>query len=95
MKKVAYIIAFIFVSFLATPTVVALIDNTVDISFAFNANEEENSKHQITLEFDIKNHHSNYESIRYLQEQGGEGHHYLENYRSVSLDVISPPPKQA
>ncbi|MFD1094644.1 hypothetical protein [Salegentibacter chungangensis] len=95
MKNIAYILAFIFTSFIATPSIVAYIDSAVDISFAYDVNEEESSKNQLTIEYDIKELHSNYRSIEFLKEQEGHGHYYSNNYRPVCLDVTSPPPKRA
>ncbi|HKL34834.1 MAG TPA: hypothetical protein VJ899_00945 [Salegentibacter sp.] len=83
-------------AFIATPSIVAYIDNSVDVSFAFNVNEEENSsKNQINLEFNLEKHNSNYASIQYLQKHTLTKDYYSESYPIVSLDVICPPPKQA
>ena len=96
MKMWAYILSFIFMAFIATPTIVAYIDNSVDISFAFNVNEEESSsKNQINLEFNLEKHNSNYASIQYLQRNTFIKDYYSHSYPSVFLDVICPPPKQA
>lgn len=96
MKKIAAILAFIFLGFLATPTVITLIDSSVDISLVFNVNEEESSsKNQISMEYHLEETPSNYESIHFLQEQKNPGHFYTEDYPVIFLDVISPPPKQA
>ena len=40
MKKIAYILSFIFLSFVAGPTIISLLDDSVDVSFAFTANED-------------------------------------------------------
>lgn len=94
VKKTAYILAFLFVAFLATPSFVVLIDKSADVSMAFSVNEEESSKTQINLEFNLEETHSNYLSIHFLQEQKNPGHFYTEAYPVVFLEVISPPPKQ-
>ncbi len=96
MKKLAYILTFVFLAFIATPSIVAYIDNSVDVSFAFNVNEEESSsKNEINLEFNLEEHHSNYASIQYLQEHSNTEDFYTESYPIVFLDVIFPPPKNA
>lgn len=96
VKKLAVIFAFLFLGFLATPTIIAFIDNSVDITVVFNVNEEESSsKNQISLEYNLEETPSNYESIHFLQEQKNPGHFYTEAYPVIVLDVISPPPKQA
>lgn len=93
MKKFAYILTFIFLAVIAMPTIVALVDEKASIVFAID--EEEKSKEKLAFEFDLREQPSNYDSIRFLKEQKGAAHHYLDNYRPVFLDVISPPPKQA
>jgi hypothetical protein len=96
MKRMAYILTFVFMAFIATPSIVAYIDNSVDVSFAFNVNEEESSsKNEINLEFNLEEHHSNYISIQYLQEHTHTEDIYRESYPIVFLDVICPPPKSA
>ncbi|HSP11446.1 MAG TPA: hypothetical protein VLO29_02885 [Salegentibacter sp.] len=94
VRKLAYILAFLFVTFLATPTFVVLIDKSADVSMAFSVNEEESSKTQINLEFQVEESPSNYASIHFLQEQKNPGHYYAEAYPVVCIDVISPPPRQ-
>lgn len=41
MKLISKIVLFIFVLFLATPTIVSAIDDSVDTSYFFNMSEEE------------------------------------------------------
>ncbi|MCH4822339.1 hypothetical protein ML462_04060 [Gramella lutea] len=77
-----------------TPSVIALVDRNVDISIAFNVNEEESStKNQINLEYNIEEMLSNYESILFLQTKKEDGHWYKENAYLVFLSISSPPPK--
>ena len=96
VKKIAYIIAFLFISFLFTPSVIALIDRNVDISIAYNVNEEESSsKNQISFEYNIESQDSNYKSFHFLQIKKADGHYYKEHLYDVVLPVTSPPPKQA
>lgn len=96
MKFSAYILAFVFISFIFTPSVVALIDRSVDISIAYNVNEEESSsKNQISFEYTIEEMDSNYESIHFIQQQKTDGHYYKESRYKVFLSITSPPPRQA
>ncbi|UJH90266.1 hypothetical protein LZ575_15535 [Antarcticibacterium sp. 1MA-6-2] len=95
-KNFALLFLFIFLGFIATPTVVTLIDKDVNISSAFTANEEENSsKTGITFEYNIQDPHPGYSSLHFLKEQSAFNHYYKEGYRLIFLDVLSPPPKQA
>ena len=83
-------------AFIATPSIVAYIDNSIDVSVVFNVNEEENSsKNEINLEFNLEKQHSNYSSIHYLQEYTHTEDFYTLSYPIVFLDVICPPPKNA
>jgi hypothetical protein len=94
LKKVAYILSFIFLSFIAGPTTIALIDDSVDVSYAFTANEEENSsKNLASFESVIEDIYSNHASIEYLKSHQKENYSYKKNYHQVYLEVISPPPK--
>lgn len=94
LKKVAYILSFIFLSFVAGPTIVSLIDDSVDVSFAFTANEEENSsKNTVSFESLVEEIYSNHASIEYLKTHQQERYSYKQNYHQVYLEVTSPPPK--
>lgn len=94
LKKIAYILTINFLSFIAGPTIVSLIDDTVDISVAFTANEEENSsKNLVNFESLMEEAFSNHASIEYLRTHQKEGYSYEEDYHQVYLEVISPPPK--
>lgn len=42
MKKIVTLVLSIFILFLATPTIVAAIDKSIDTSYFFNMSEEEN-----------------------------------------------------
>ena len=91
MKTLSYILGFIFISFLFTPTVVALLDRSVDISIAYNVNEEENSsKNQVALEYTLEELDSNYESIYFLQMLNEDGHYYKESKYKVFIPITSP-----
>lgn len=80
-------------AFLATPSIVAYIDNSVDISFVFNVNEEESSStNKINLEYKIEE-TSNHLSIQYLQDKKNSVAYYIANYSSINLDIIIPPPR--
>ena len=96
MRSVALALSIIFMTFVAGPTVVKLIDDSVDVSFAFTANEEESSsKNLITFESLIEEIYSNRDSIEYLRIHQAERYSYSEDYHQVFLEVISPPPKNA
>lgn len=94
VKKIAVLFLFVFSTFLVAPSIVAYIDNSVDISFAYTANEEENSsKNLLELQLVIEKDSSNYDSLHFLQEQKANGHYYKFGAELVYLEVLSPPPK--
>lgn len=96
MELKSYFLLFLFLSFLATPTVVTYINESVDVSMAFTASEEENSaKNQIVFEYNIQDSNSESISIHFLQEQAALNHFYKDGANLVVLDVLSPPPKGA
>ena len=96
MKSLSYILAIVFITFLFTPSVITLVDRNIDISIAYNMNEEESSsKNQINLEYNIEEMVSNYESIHFLQIKKEDGHWYKESAYLVFLSISSPPPKLA
>lgn len=96
MKSIAYILSIVFLSFVAGPTIISIIDDTVDVSFAFTANEEENSsKNQVNFEYIIEKAFSNHASIEYLRTHQKTTYSYKEDYHKVYLEVTSPPPKHS
>ncbi len=96
MNKIAIFLAVLFVGFIVSPTLITYLDESVDISIAFTANEEENSaKNQIVFEFNIQDANPSSLSLHFLQEQAALNHSYKDGAKLITLDVISPPPKQA
>jgi len=95
VKKLAYILSFIFISFLVAPSIITIVNDQADISVAFNLDEEENSsKNQVDLEFHFAEIRKNEESILFHQKHDDEFHYKERNYL-VILNVLSPPPKAA
>lgn len=94
VKKIAVILCFLFVAFLATPSLIACFDDTANVSLVYSMGEEESSsKNQLSLEYNLEEMASNYESIHYLQELKNPGHFYDRDYPVIFLDVNSPPPR--
>jgi len=93
--KTAYILVFIFVSFLTVPTVVVLIDKHTDISYVFSSTEEEHAKNNINIEFTFNDHRSNQFSIDFLSKKAIIWHKEKHDLQSLYPEVISPPPELA
>lgn len=96
MKFIASFFLSLFLAFVATPSVITYLDESIDISLAFTANEEENStKTEVAFEYIVQIDNRHTTSLHFLQEQTAFNHIYKEVYRLVYLDIVSPPPKQA
>ena len=95
MLKKAYILVFIFVSFLTAPNVVMLIDNHTDISFVYSTTEEEQAKNNISTEFVFNETRCNQLSIELLRKKSLIKDKERENVKSLYPEVVSPPPKLA
>lgn len=76
------------------PTLITFIDQSVDISFAFNANEEENSaKNHVGFEFLIQEGDKPDLVKQFLRTKSSVKHYYQLADNMVFLEVSSPPPK--
>lgn len=93
MLKKAYILVFIFVSFLTVPTIVVLIDNHSDISFVYSTTEEEQAKNNISTEFVFNETRCKHLSIELLSKKLLIKDKERENVKSLYPEVVSPPPK--
>lgn len=96
MKSKALILLFIFMSFLALPTVLSRVCNDVDISVAYTiAEEEENHNNTISEtfnDFTSEEHEivmlfSNPNKEKIIEE-------FLSKHDNVSSEIFSPPPEQ-
>ncbi len=95
MKKFAFILAFIFISFLVVPSIYVLIDKSGAYSLSFSMDEEEtSSKNQVKLDFQFSQLKNNELSILFHRYHDDEFHYKERNY-SVILNVFSPPPELA
>lgn len=93
MRVNAYIFLVVFISFIAVPSVIAIIDDEENYSIAYSDNEEENNL-EINAQFKFT---SNIEA-HYLVpvdrfEQELFFHNHRQNYCSIYLDITSPPPR--
>lgn len=93
-KIYSYSFLILFVAFLATPTVVVLIERSADIGFVFNFAEEENQgtdKSGKKLELDI--HKNHLLALAALKSQRVFFEHYNKNFEPLYFELISPPPE--
>ena len=93
MKLLVNILLLIFLSFLATPTIVSLMQDDADVSVAYNLNEEEVHKelqeikagpNEFTFLFLMKE----------LKTKSQINTGYLLRHKLVFGDIFLPPPEQ-
>lgn len=94
MKKIyATYLLFLFISFLATPTVVKMLDKNADISIVFSFTEEEQSEtaSHISVDFVLNIH--NFINDFYSEKKENS---IIDDYRFVAIThyttIASPPP---
>jgi len=87
----------VFTSFLVTPAIISISGHHADVSSYFSMNEEENSLKlpKLMSEFHVNDSKSSLATIQLLRKHKNKYQYYLDNYKMVFLDVISPPPKMA
>jgi hypothetical protein len=93
--KTAYILVFIFVSFLMVPTIVILIDNHTDISFVSSSAEEEQAKNNVSLEFVYNETNPHQLSIDILLKKSLIIDKERHDVQSLYPEIILPPPDLA
>ncbi|MGO3706308.1 MAG: hypothetical protein ACTJGD_00585 [Mesonia hippocampi] len=97
--NIAYVLFFVFASFIVLPTLVTVIDEEADISYVFNlAEEEENSSNssekKVGLDHLDKNFFENTNDSLYLGlEKVSNNFIYLLHAQQIYFDLLSPPPE--
>ena len=87
---------FAFMVFLSTPTIIAMVDDSVDISLFFSMAEEEENGHPKSKNVkDIILENQDQEGFISLAEEAIHLSYYVKNYSKPYLNLISPPPKFA
>jgi len=92
MKFVVNIVLFLFLSFLAAPTVVSLMEDEADVSIAYSLNEEELQKElkeaKVALYTDM-----GLILIDASKKSSKIHSAYLQRHASVFEDIFLPPPE--
>ena len=95
MVRVSILITFIFTLFLAGPTIITCIDDSIDISLFYNVNEEENLHKEIAKHLEAKFLESNICPTNVIfQENLKHIAFYQRNYSSLTQENLSPPPEK-
>lgn len=94
MNRIAFFFFFIFTGFIISPTIITYIDQSVDISVAYTANEEENSvKNNVLLEFTVQDQSKADLGSQFLLAKSSIEHYYQMAGEIVFLEITSPPPR--
>ncbi|MGX1024378.1 hypothetical protein [Flavobacterium sp. CS20] len=94
MKRIyATYLLFLFIAFLATPTVVKLIDENADVSIVYNLAEEERSENPVSSFFDFDINKQDFEALSVHETKDAL---VFDNYqfaiKSNHIRIPSPPP---
>lgn len=85
-----------FLTFIAAPTAITLLDVDCDVTILFNMNEEEEEKEskESLKELEIKsNLNTHFKEITIRTVKPSTTYFYLKNYTSKTLELASPPPE--
>lgn len=97
LRLTSIFLLIVFTTFLVTPAVISIAGHQADVSSYFSMNEEENSLKlpKLISEYQVNDSKSSLTAIQFLKKQKNNFQYYLNNYKMVFLDVVSPPPKIA
>lgn len=93
MKLLVNILLLIFMSFLATPTIISLVQDDADVSVAYNLNEEE--VHKELQEIKAGPSEFSFFFINLLETKSKIDTEYLLRHKLVFGDIFLPPPEQS
>lgn len=89
------ILSIIFVLFLSGPTIISMVDDSVDISIFYSITEEEEKVSKITKTFEVlHNKNTNSVSNFFLKERVHNQRYFFKKYPKPHLNLVSPPPEQ-
>ena len=93
-KIVSIFLSVIFLLFIVTPTIVILVDDTIDVSLAFSASEEEEKGNEKNLDIEVlfSTLKTNDSDVDFSESESNLGY-FLKNYPKPHLNLISPPPE--
>jgi hypothetical protein len=92
MKFLANIVLLLFLSFLAAPTVVSLMEDKADISLAYSLTEEEMQKELAEVKYSPSEFHYALITITKKTSEIKSGN--LQRHDNVFEEIFSPPPEQ-
>lgn len=94
-KIVTIFLTTLFVLFIAAPTIIVMVDDTIDVSFAFSTSEEEEKGNEknIDIEMLFYSENTNEIDLVFSSNKNSLGY-FFKNYQRPHLNLISPPPER-
>lgn len=93
MKWTASLILALFVAFIATPTVIAMIEKSCDTSIFYTMTEEEENHKDFKVVFEKPHGHPEFEQPE--RSSGKILYENLSRHDNASATIFSPPPELA
>ncbi|WOD45130.1 hypothetical protein [Hwangdonia lutea] len=87
-NRISIFFSIIFIAFIAAPTVITIVDDSVDVSIIFSTAEEEEKGFKIVF----SNEKANESDLAFTSSENNLGY-YFKNYPKPHLNLISPPPE--
>ena len=93
-NKIAVFFSILFLAFIIGPTVITLVDSSVDISYVYSNSEEESSNNQLEKAKIILSHlNINELVISSTKKVSALLQHTNKNYTKPYLNLVFPPPE--
>ena len=84
-----------FTIFIIAPTAMLIVDNSYDVSYFYNLNEEENKNNETLKKYEFELFDLNkYILVGFSPDKVDQSKFYLKEYTSLHLECFSPPPEQ-
>ncbi len=92
---ISILLSIVFLAFLAAPTVIAMVDDSVDISLFYASAEDEEKGNEKNQDIEVFTSQANDDEIDYSAlELESNPRYYFKKYPKPHLNLISPPPEQ-
>ncbi|TYA60186.1 hypothetical protein [Formosa maritima] len=92
-KVVSICLSVIFLLFIVTPTVIMIVDDSIDISIIYSTSEEEERGHEKLKDVLYSKEVSNESDLVFTSAENNLGYCF-KKYPKPHLNLISPPPQK-
>ncbi|MFD2543048.1 hypothetical protein ACFSSB_12020 [Lacinutrix gracilariae] len=90
-KGVSIVLSVIFILFIATPTIITIVDDTIDVSVVFSVSEEENESYTVDPPVLFLCDKTSDFYFDLVSNENNSGY-VFKNYPIPHFNLISPPP---